>query len=1122
MNLIQLCLRRPVGVSVGVLLVVLFGLLALFWMPVQLTPNVDTPIVTVTTMWLGATPQEVEREIVDRQEEKLQFVEGLRKMTSESRDNRAQIKLEFYPGIDKDAALRDVNDKLRQVSGYPLEVDEPTVAAANAAADSPIAWLILYPPENDEGEQVRKLADFARDYIKPYVERVPGVASVDVYGGMDREMQVRLDAGALASRQITFAQVIRALRSQNVNISAGTRTEGKLDYTVRTVGQYRDAEQIRRTVVTYTGDGPVYVGDIARVVLDYKKPISFVRSKGRYVLAFPVRREVGTNVLEVMAGVRAAVARVNEEVLNARKMRLHLEQVYDETVYIDQSIAMVQQNIIYGGALAVIVLLLFLRNVRATLVVALAIPISVIGTFMVVALLGRTLNVISLAGIAFAVGMVVDNAIVVLENIYRHYQLGKTVQQAAFDGAREVWGAVLASTLTTLAVFLPVVFVREEAGQLFRDISIATSAAVALSLIVAVTVIPTLSARLLAARRGGQRSTAPADTRHVTGRLPALVSGLVDRANRSTLGRAIVILGMLAAVVLLTPRLVPATTYLPAGNRNLVFGFLLTPPGYSLDEFNRMGHIIEATLRPYWEVQPGTPEKRKLDQRWVQQVHAMIDAGAIPELRPDANSKLSALERDRLRREWLTPPPLIDNFFFVSFNGGCFMGCTSRDPQRVKPLKRLMETAGGQIPGVYPIFFQTQLFSFGGGNTAEVQIRGDDLEKVTQAAIAMYQETNKRFGRPQPNPANFNLGRPELRIISDRERAADLGMTVADVGTIVEACVDGAYVDDFREQGGRTIDLSLYVQGQHGKTTRAVGQVPIFTPSGRVVPLKALVRMLDTTSPEQINHVERQRAVTLTVHPPESVALASVIGQIRNEIVPALQRAHRIDPSILVSLTGNADKLEKARTAMVGKWEGFNWRSLRNFASSRFFLSILIVYLLIVALYESWLYPLVIMFSVPLAVLGGFLGLSIAHWGTLLTTDQPVQQLDVLTFLGFVILVGIVVNNAILLVDQALQNLRLHGMSRQEAVREAVRVRVRPVLMTSLTTFFGQLPLALFPGAGSELYRGLAAVMLGGMLVATLGTLVLVPTALGVVLDLRAALARLYAGRSATPTPSKP
>ncbi len=1106
MNLIRTCLNRPVGVSVGVLLLCLFGLLSLLAIPIQLTPNVDTPVIKVSTAWPGANPQEVESEIVDRQEEQLRSVKGLRKMTSSALDNSADVTLEFYADTKIDAAARDVNDKLRQVTGYPPEVEEPTISLGDAEISTIVAWLILYG-SGDDDDEVRKLRDFAEDFIQPYLDRVRGVSSTSIYGGFERELQIRVDAGQLAARGLTFAQLETALRRQNANVSAGTRAQGKRDYAVRTVGQYESPAEVLATVIADTPGGPVYVRDVAEVELAYQEPRTLVRSKGRTVLGIPVRREVGANVMSVMAELRQAIERVNRDVLQARGMRLELMKVYDETVYIDQAIELVEENIVYGGLLAIAVLLVFLRNWRATAAVALSIPISVIGTFLVVVALGRTLNVVSLAGIAFAVGMVVDNCIVVLENIYRHRQMGKPIAAACYDGTVEVWGAVLASTLTTMAVFIPVILVREEAGQLFRDISIATASGVGLSLIVALTVTPVLASRLLSRRRRAAGADA-AESVETSGWIATRVSRLVGAANGlPAVGRAAIVLAVAIGSIWGGAMLLPPATYLPAGNRNLVFGFLLTPPGYGVDEYRRMATVIESQIGDYWRVAEGSPEKKALDQRWISQVEAMLAANQVPELN---SAGLSALQRDRIRREWLTPPPCIDNFFFVNFAGNCFMGASSADPARVKPLVRLLQTSGGAIPGTIPIFVQTQLFSFGGGNNADIQVRGDDLDKVVAAAAALQMECMSKFGFPRADPANFSLGRPEVRVIPDRERAAALGLSAAEIGRIVEACGDGAYVGDYRVSGGDTIDITLYVKGQKQRPTQQIAQVPIYSPSGQIVPLLAAARQVETTALEKINHTERQRSVTLTVNPAESLALQEVIDQIGDPetgMVRKLRDAGRIDPSVTVSLTGNASKLVEAREAMIGAWDGWTLRSLANLASGRFFLSVLITYLLLCALYESWIYPLVIMFSVPLAIFGGFLGLYICHVGTMLTTDQPVQQLDVLTFLGFVILVGTVVNNAILLVDQALQNWRDHGMSPDHAIRESVRTRVRPVLMTSLTTFFGQLPLALMPGAGSELYRGLAAVMLGGMLVATIGTLVIVPMALSVLLGRRAAAA---------------
>lgn len=1126
MNLIRLCMSRPVGVSVAVLLLTLFGLLSLFRIPIQLTPTVDLPVITVATSWPGANPQEIEREIVDRQEEQLRSTKGLRRMTSESRDNQGAISLEFYLDVDKSEALREVSEKLRQVSGYPPEVEEPAVALADADMSATIAWLIVRKTDPNiapDDDSITFERDFVENHVQPYLDRVKGVASTDIYGGREREVQVSVDAGLLAARGLTFRQLETALRLQNANISAGTRTQGKRDYAVRTVGQYESTAEILDTVIAYTPGGPVYVRNVATAKISHKRPASMVRSKGQFALAIPVRREVGANVMQVMQRVREAIARINQEVFKARKLEIELLQVYDETVYIDQAIGMVQSNAVFGGLLTVGVLLFFLRNWRATAVATLSIPISLVGTFVVLAALGRTLNVISLAGLAFAIGSVVDASIVVLENIYRHRQTGKDIFDAVRDGASEVWAAVLAGSLTNVAVFLPVIFIAEEAGQLFRDISLSTVVAVLLSLVVAITVIPPLALRLLGgarARRFGTETidgaaAAPDGAPQNANATPKtvkplafanLMAAIVARVNGAPVTRLALIIGLTVGSLALTPLLIPEPTYLPAGNRNLVFGFLVTPPGYSIDEFRRMANVIEESVSPYWKAKPGSAEYEKLSAQWRQMVEGMLATNTLPDLQTPG---LSWLERDRVKREWLTPPPLIDNFFFVCFNGGCFMGAASQDANRVKPLTRLLTMAGTQIPGTYAIFLQMPLFRFGSGNDVALEIRGDNLDQVTAAADAVFMECMRRFGSPpQAAPSNFNLGRPEVRIVPDRERAADMGLNVTDVGFIVEAAVDGAYVGDFRDRGGDTIDIVVLVKDQRDRTTQEIGQIPIYTPAGRIVPLLSAARLTDTTALEQINRSERQRAVTLTIRPPESVPLETVIRQLRDEVEPQLRQSGRIDPSIVITMAGNADKLETARAEMIGEWKGWTFGTLLNLIGSRFFLSVLVVYLLMVALYESWLYPLVIMFSVPLALFGGFLGLWVCHAGTLLTTDQPVQQLDVLTFLGFVILVGIVVNNAILLVDQSLQNMRGHGMDPHDAIREAVRARVRPVLMTSLTNVIGQLPLAVMPGAGSELYRGLAAVQVGGMFVSTLGTLVLVPSVLGLVMDIRMWFAR--------------
>ncbi|HUU85371.1 MAG TPA: efflux RND transporter permease subunit [Phycisphaerae bacterium] len=1103
MGIIRFAIENPVKVTVAVILMVLFGILSIFRIPIQLTPDVDRPLVTVNTFWEGASPQEIEREIVDRQEEKLKGVRNLKKMTSTSREAMAEITLEFYVGTDKDVALRDVSEKLRQVTGYPEEVDEPTIQATGAEMSATIAWIIF---RGRPGEDVSNLKDLVEDDIKPILERAEDIARVDVYGGREREVQVVADAYKLAARKLSFRDLEQALRGHNDNISAGTISQGKRDFTYRTVGQYEQVEDVENTVVAYRDGGPVFVRDVAQVHNTFKRQYAFVKSSGDYVLALPARKETGANVMKAMAALKKQIDYCNKTILHPQGRGLTLTQVYDETTYIKSAIRLVRNNLLVGGTLAVIVLLVFLRSLSATGIVAFSIPISVISTFLAIAALGRNLNVVMLAGLAFAVGMVVDNAIVVLENIYRHRQLGKGAAEAALDGTREVWGAVLASTLTTMAVFLPVVFIEEEAGQLFRDIAIAIVCAVGLSLAVATTVIPTLASRTLRISRKLREAESH------TGHTAALVGRIVAGMNRSWIARLALIAILVVLSVVGSAKLMPPTDYLPSGNRNLVFGFLNTPPGYSLDTFRKIAHAIEDGtaedphgLREYWDAQVGSPEEAALPPVMMQ------------------------VQKDGETVAVQVPAPPIDSLFFVSWGGGCFMGATSKYEQRVKPLANVMAGAGGRVPGVMSFFFQASLFAgASGGNAVELDIRGDELDEVIATAGMLIQPIMERFGFPRPEPANFALGRPEVRIVTNREKAADLGLDVRDIGFIVAACVDGAFVGNFYDKGDE-IDLKIHVKDTEGFTVQQVGQIPIYTPSERVVPLASAVNFVTTTAPQQINHIEEMPAVSLEVRPPEGMALETAMSILEDEIIAPMRAAGAIPPSVVTALAGTADKLVQTREALFGSWKGNSLAvdpdtgqrplliSLANLFTSRGFLALLVTYLLMAALFESFLWPFVIIFTVPLATVGGFASLRIVHQWSLQNPVSPIQQLDVLTMLGFVILIGIVVNNGILVVHQALNNQRDYRMPWPEAIAESVRTRVRPIFMTAFTSIGGMLPLVLWPGAGSELYRGLGSVVIGGLLVSTLFTLFLVPAVLSVVVELREALARAFR-RSTAPT----
>ena len=1038
MKIVDSAIKKPVSVIVGVLFIALFGLLSLFRIPVQLTPDVDRPIITVTTLWPGASPEEIEQEIIQRQEEQLKSVEGLVQMTSDSNDSRGVVTLEFSVGIDPDAVLLKVSNKLNQVFGYPLDAERPVISAGGTGPGGAITWLILDAlPDHDELD-VELYRDFAEDVIKTAIERVPGVAQSSVYGGYDRELQVIVDPQALAARQLTVQDMTTALTRENANISAGAFDEGKRRYIVRTVGQFHDPTDVEKVVIR-GGDGTrVTIDEIARTKLGYVRAGAAVRQKGRPAIAINAQRETGANVLEVMDGIRQTIDELNSGPL-ARE-NLFLKQVYDETDYIKSAIGLVRSNILVGGGLAVAVLFAFLRSFSTVAIIATAIPISIVGTFLAMSLLGRNINVISLAGMSFAIGMVVDNAIVALENIFRHRQQGKSRAQAAFDGASEVWGALLASTLTTVAIFLPIVFIEDEAGQLFRDIAIAVSCSVVLSLVVAVSVIPSLANKILG---GKQKSDSPLDA--MGNHVRSFIANSVFRISGSTglrLGVVIVLIGLSLGIAW---AFLPKSEYLPTGNRNLVFGIILPPPGYNLDELIQIGQTIEDVLRPHWEAAetPDSPQAQNLEG------------------------------------------PAVDNMFFVAFGRSAFMGVSSADPDRVKELIPIIQgPVFGGVPGTFAIVQQSSLFQRGGGSgrAIDIEITGPDLGRLIGLGGRIFGQVSQVVPGAQSRPIpSLDLGNPEVRIHPDRVRAADLGLTARDIGLTINALMDGALIGGYQHQG-EEIDLVLRGEDDWFRT-QDIGALPIYTPRGQVVPLNGVARIEVTTGPEQISHKERSRAITIQVIPPETVALETALDDIQTQIIQPLNDSGELRPPYAIRLSGSADDLKRTREAL--QWN--------------FLLALVITYLLLASLFESFLFPFVIMLSVPPALAGGILGLEVVNM------TLAYQPLDILTMLGFVILIGVVVNNAILIVHQTLNVLReTPELPAKEAIRDAVSSRVRPIFMSVVTSALGMLPLVIFPGAGSELYRGLGSVVIGGLLMSTLFTLFLVPTFLSLAMDIKA------------------
>ena len=1042
MNLIRTAIDRPVAVIAAVLLVILFGLIALQLIPIQLTPDVNRPVITVLTQWPGAAPAEVEREILNRQEEQFSGLEGLVKITGNAQPGNSSINLEFEIGTQMDKALLLVSNRLDRVTGYPAEASQPNFFASGGSEETPIAWFIINPAEGSN-RPIHESRGFIEDIITDRIERVPGVARANIFGGSDREIEITVKPELLAPYGLTVTAVVTALRAANASVTAGDVEEGKRRYVVRSEGKLDSVETIKKVVIRSWNDpatnrvARVTLADIAEVTYGYKERESIIRMLSKPSVVFNVQREVGANVIETMAGIRKTVEDLKAYTIpNAG---LTLTQVYDETKYINSAVDLVQQNIWVGGSLAAIILLLFLRSVRATLVISASIPVSVIGAFVAMAVLGRSINVVSLAGLAFAVGMVVDAAIVVLENIFRLREEGIPIHRAAYEGTKQVWGAVLVSALTTVMVFIPILVLELEVGQLFRDIAVAISVSVLLSLIVSITVIPALSNHLFR-----QSSDSKVETKRLqvldrfTGKIVKATTTFVSIVIKSKSLSIALVSGMTAAAIGAAILFLPKLEYLPEGNRNLVFGIIIPPPGYNLDTMAEIAQTVENAIKPHWATETGA---------------------------------------DSAEGE----PVKIDKFFFVATRSRTFVGAMSVDEQRAGEMIPVLQEPIFREPGTFGFMSQPSIFGggLGGGRRIDLDIAGPDLETILEVAVQMTQKISEVMPREEgnqlrPNPG-LELGAPEIRVYPDRMKLADNGLTVREFGDTIDAFNDGLRVLEITNKGER-IDLML--QGPRGRVTETQGieNLPIVTSSGKIIPVSSLADVVVTTGPTEIRHRERQTTITMEIRPAPGVPLETALDTLRTKVIEPMEQAGLPD-GVKFNLSGTADQL------------AITWEVMKVLLG----LALIIVYLVMAVLFESFVYPLIILLSVPVAACGGVGGLAILNLFTF-------QALDMLTLLGFVILIGIVVNNAILLVHQTLYGLRELGLGTSDAILEATRNRIRPIFMSTLTSVFGMLPLVLFPGAGSELYRGLGSVVVGGLSLSAILTLIMIPPLMAVLM----------------------
>lgn len=788
----------------------------------------------------------------------------------------------------------------------------------------------------------------------------------------------------------------------------------------------------------------------------------FAYFNGDPAVTLVIHKQIGSNVVQTYDLVMARVEELRKTMLEPAGMTIRLSS--DDVKYVRSAVVNVYRNLLIGACLAVAVLFLFLRSTSATLIGAMGIPVCTIAAFLGILMTGRTINVISLAGVAFAIGMTLDNSIVVLENIYRYLHQGRSRFEAALEGVKEVWPAVLASTLTTVFVFLPVIFVKEEAGQLYSDIAVAVSSSIFMSMIVAITLVPAACNRHLnpSLYENGVGTDA---LRRFGGYFSRSVMGFVAWSLAGIRRSTALVLAVLAATAAIIIGMTPPAEYLPEGEESKIFTRISAPSGYNINESHAIIRNLMATFNPYVGQDPGLYAGGKSDVPGLTNVLGFSGAGDIMLLTE----------------------------------------VTARD--QVDDMIDIVREKTGTIPGMFSFASRGSIFAdnSGGTRSINIDITGSDLAGVFNAGFLSFNRAREIFHNPQvrQQPSNLSMGQPLIEIHPDWERASELGIDADDLGYSLWAYSDGAFVDEFF-LGDDKIDMFLYSTQGTIERIDDINHIMLYSPRGGIIPLSALANVTETVNTEVIRRVDGERAITLSIVPPRSIPLETGVRKVQGELIDYLMNSGKLEEDIQMRISGASDLMKATREALSGN----------------FIIAVAISYLLMVAIFSHWGYPLIIMMTVPVGISGGIVGLWLLnlfgrnlHIIGLQTFQQP---FDMITMLGFLILIGTVVNNPILIVERTKRNLQ-QGMDVVAAITESTRTRLRPIMISSITTVFGLSPLVFFPGAGTELYRGLGAIVLFGILFTSFITLTFLPCLMALMLYLKGRLLprKITAGQAA-------
>ncbi|EKE82969.1 efflux RND transporter permease subunit [Idiomarina xiamenensis] len=1076
MSIAALAVKRPVTIAMVTLAVMLFGMVALSRLAVNLLPNLSYPTLTIRTDYPGAAPAEVEQLVSKPIEEAIGTVQGIRRVKSISRAEQSDVLLEFAWGTNMDMASLDVREKLDTVE-LPLDADNALILRFNPALDPIFRSALSSADDSLTADQLKRLRRYADEQLKRQLESIEGVASVRLGGGLEDEIQVLVDNRRISQLQIPYSLINQRLKDENINLSGGRIETQRQEFLVRTLNQFQSLDDIANIYIASRDDRHIRLQDIADIRDGYKERDAITRVDGAETVEISFYKEGDANTVAVAKAIKTRLSQLTDELPDGYR----LTNIYDQSLFIDDAISEVKAAAISGGILAMLIIYLFLQRVWPTIVISLAIPISIIATFNLMYANNISLNIMSLGGIALAVGMLVDNAIVVLENIARQRQQGSDATSASAVGTQQVTSAIIASTLTTMAVFFPLVFVDGLAGQLFRDQALTVTFALAASLLVAISVIPMLSAR----QRQADNSQAPADV--TADRQANTSSAISDHSTVTTRQRA----GRLISAILLAPwrfltQWLPmaVTMFLTLIWRLFAHAFLwLSKPllaifnrGYQAVESGYLTALRGALLRPWLTLLTvavlASLSFALLPRLQVSLIPAMSQGEFYAEvtLQPGAAITRTDQVLQQLSAS-LDDNPAVARSYAVAGTGSLLnaspaqggdywgrlnvvMADSSSAEQQQQVIEQLRQQAQ-RLPGVMVKFGTPELFSF--SSPLVVELRGYHLASLQQSAnqLANALADNKRFSDIR---VNMTAGQPEIAIYFDHDRLAAYGLTAPAVADVVASQVGGNVATQYNLRD-RKIDVLVRSQAENRDSVADMQRLIINPGQAQEISLAAVADIRVINGPSEITRIGQQRTaiVEANLNYGDLAAAASATEQLLQQLT--------LPSTVKASIAGQNEEMQQS------------FRSLK-FALA---LAVFLVYLVMASQFESLLHPLLILFTVPLAAAGSILGLVL--------TNTP---LSIIVFIGLIMLAGIVVNNAIVLVDR-INQLRQQGESRWQAVYQSAASRLRPILMTTLTTVLGLLPLAIGGGDGAEIRTPMAITVISGLLFATLLTLFLIP-----------------------------